>query len=198
VLIAQGVEAGGHLAGTEDLATLLPGVLDVAGDVPVLAAGGVADAGDVRRLLAMGAVAAVAGTRFLLTDECPAHPAYKQRVLTADRTLRTELFGLGWPMAHRVVPNAATDRWCAEDGSLPRWVGAVNRVSGPVGRLLPLGRAAQLAGAQRRSLPLFSPALPIAGMPGDAVDRCALYAGESARRITDIVPAAEAVTRLRP
>jgi NAD(P)H-dependent flavin oxidoreductase YrpB (nitropropane dioxygenase family) len=49
VLIAQGVEAGGHLAGTEDLATLLPGVLDVAGDVPVLAAGGVADAAAVRR-----------------------------------------------------------------------------------------------------------------------------------------------------
>jgi nitronate monooxygenase len=197
-LIAQGVEAGGHLAGTERLETLLPAVLEAAGGAPVLAAGGVADAADVRRLLAAGAVGAVAGTRFLLTEECPVHPDYQRRVAGAERTLRTELFGLGWPMAHRVVPNAATDRWCRGNESGPGWLRAANGLGAPLGRAVPLARMADIAGVQRRGLPFFSPALPLAGMPDDAVERCALYAGESARRITDIVPAAEAVARLTP
>jgi NAD(P)H-dependent flavin oxidoreductase YrpB (nitropropane dioxygenase family) len=197
-LIAQGVEAGGHLAGTERLDVLLPGVIDAAGGLPVLAAGGVADADDVRRLLAAGAVAAVAGTRFLLTEECPVHPEYQRRVATAERTLHTELFGLGWPMPHRVVPNAATDRWCAKNETGPVLVRAANRVGAPLGRAVPLARLADLAAVQRLRVPLFSPALPLARMPDDSVDRCALYAGESCRRITDILPAAEAVARLTP
>jgi nitronate monooxygenase len=36
-------------------------------------------------------------------------------VLEAKRTLATDLFGFGWPLRHRVVPNAATERWCAGD-----------------------------------------------------------------------------------
>lgn len=197
-LVAQGVEAGGHLAGTERLEALLPVVVAAAGDTPVLAAGGVVDADDVRRLLAAGAVAVVAGTRFLLTEECPVHPEYQRRVVGAERTLRTELFGLGWPLAHRVVPNAATDRWCGRHEAGPNFVRAVNRLGAPVGRVVPLARLADIAARQRPGLPVFSPALPLAGMPADSVDRCALYAGESCRRITDIVPAAEAVVRLTP
>jgi NAD(P)H-dependent flavin oxidoreductase YrpB (nitropropane dioxygenase family) len=197
-LIAQGVEAGGHLAGAEKLTELLPTVREMAGDLPVLAAGGVADADDVRTLLAAGAVAAVAGTRFLLTEECPVHPDYQRRVAAADRTLRTELFGLGWPIAHRVIPNAATDRWCAKHETGPALVRVANRVGAPLGRAVPLARLADLAAVQRVRVPLFSPALPLAGMPDDSVDRCALYAGESCLRITDIVPAAEAVARLTP
>lgn len=197
-LVVQGVEAGGHLAGTERLAALLPVTVEAAGDAPVLAAGGVVAADDVRRLLGAGAVAAVAGTRFLLTAECPVHPEYQRRVLGADRTLRTELFGLGWPMAHRVVPNAATDRWCGRNDAGPGLVRAANRVGAPLGRVVPLARLADLAALQRRGLPLFSPALPLAGMPDESVDRCALYAGESCLRITDVVPAAEVVARLTP
>lgn len=197
-LIAQGVEAGGHLAGTERLDTLLPAVIEAAGDLPVLAAGGVADADDVRRLLAAGAAAAVSGTRFLLTEESPVHPEYQRRVLGAQRTLRTELFGLGWPMAHRVVPNAATERWCGRHETGPAVVRAANRLGAPFGRAVPLARLADLAAAQRLRVPLFSPALPLAGMPDESVDRCALYAGETCRRITDVLPAAEAVARLTP
>ncbi|PQM44015.1 hypothetical protein C1Y40_05825 [Mycobacterium talmoniae] len=51
---------------------------------------------------------------------------------------------------------------------------------------------------QRVSLPLYTPALPLAGMPASVVDRSALYAGETMHRIHDVVAAAEAVARLAP
>lgn len=197
-LVVQGIEAGGHLVGTRPLAEALPGVLEVAGGRPVLAAGGVADAEDVRRLLAAGATAAVAGTRFLLADESNAHPEYQRRVLAADRTLRTLLFGFGWPLPHRVVPNAATERWCAGEELGPGWVRRIGRLSAPAGRLLPLTALDPIVRRQRAGLGLFTPALPLRGMPDDSVDRTALYAGETVHRLHDVIPAAEAVRRLTP
>ncbi|MGB5794197.1 MAG: nitronate monooxygenase, partial [Mycolicibacter algericus] len=153
---------------------------------------------DVRALLAAGAVGAVAGTRFLLTEESRAHPGYKQKVLGAQRTIRTMLFGVGWPLAHRVVPNALTERWCARDELGPPAVRAFNRIGAPLGRLMPLGALGTILAAQRTAVPLYTPALPLAGMAPAAVDRAALYAGETSRRIHDIVPAAEALARLTP
>jgi len=197
-LVVQGAEAGGHLLGVEPLAQALPRVLAVAGDVPVLAAGGIAEADDVRRALTLGAVAAVAGTRFLLTDESGAHAEYKRRVLGASSTLDTSLFGIGWPLRHRVVPNAATERWCRADERGPAFVRAAARASAPLGRVAPLDAMGRLASLQRPALPFFSPALPLARMPAEAVDRCALYAGETARRLHDVIPAARAVERLAP
>jgi nitronate monooxygenase len=198
-LVVQGIEAGGHVLGVEPLAIALPRVRGVVGmDVPVLAAGGVVDSADVRRVLDSGADAAVAGTRFLLTEESMAHRDYKQRVLDADRTLLTLLFGLGWPLRHRVVPNAATDRWCAGSGLAPRWVGEVGRLSAPLGRALPLGALDTVMSWQRTEIPLFTPALPLVGMPASTVEHSALYAGETSRRISAIIPAAEAVARLAP
>lgn len=197
-LVAQGVEAGGHLVADRPLSVTLPEVLGAADGAPVLAAGGVADADDVRALLAAGAVGAVAGTRFLLTEESRAHPGYKQKVLDAQRTIRTMLFGVGWPLAHRVVPNALTERWCARNELGPPAVRAFNRIGAPLGRLMPLGALGTMLAAQRSAVPLYTPALPLAGMDPATVDRSALYAGETSRRIHDIVPAAEALARLTP
>lgn len=198
-LVVQGIEAGGHLVGVEPLADALPRVLEVAGGrVPVLAAGGVTDGADVRRVLSSGATAAVAGTRFLLTDESLAHAGYKQRVLGADRTLLTLLFGVGWPLRHRVVPNAATDRWCSTGELGPRWVRAAGRLSAPLGRALPLGALGAVGSLQRAGAGLFSPALPVVGMPASVLDRSALYAGETLHRIRAVVPAADAVAGLAP
>jgi nitronate monooxygenase len=88
--------------------------------IPVLAAGGIVDQEGVRQALDAGAVAAVMGTRFLLSEESRAHPDDKLRCLQADRTVLTELFGLGWAEApHRVVPNAATRRCLAVALRLP-------------------------------------------------------------------------------
>jgi nitronate monooxygenase len=109
-VIAQGIEAGGHVRGSTPMLEFVARAC-AAVSVPVLAAGGIIDAQDVRSALDAGAVGAVAGTRFLLSDESRAHPGYKQRCLEADTTVITELFGRGWPDApHRVIPNAATER----------------------------------------------------------------------------------------
>lgn len=198
-LVAQGLEAGGHLVASAPLAHALPQVLEVAGGAPVLAAGGVADAADVRRLLDAGADAAVSGTRFLLTGESSAHPAYRRRLVEADHTLVTELFGLGWPLRHRVVANAATERWCAGASDLgPWWVRRAAVLTGRIGRLAPLGALGAVARLQRPDLPFFSPALPLKGMAEAAVDRTGLYAGETVERLDDVVSAAEAVRRLTP
>jgi nitronate monooxygenase len=197
-LVVQGREAGGHLLGVEPTEHALTRVLEVARSIPVLAAGGVAEAEDVRRLLDMGASGAIAGTRFLLTDESLAHPLYKQRVLDARSTLETELFGLGWPLRHRVVPNAATERWCERDERGPLVARLAGRCSAQLGRVAPMEQMGRLAAMQRVGVPIFTPALPLAGMPDEAVDRCALYAGESALRMRDLISAAEAVERLTP
>lgn len=196
-LIAQGVEAGGHVEGREPIRALLPRVVDLAGGRPVLAAGGVAGRAGVTELLALGAAAVVAGTRFVLTTESRAHPGYQARLLAARTTLRTLLFGFGWPAWHRVVPNGATERWCARSDAGPALVRAANRASAPLGRRLPLASLGALTARQRPWLPVFGPSAPLAGdaAPLDAV---ALYAGAGVAAMSAVTSAAEAVAELSP
>src|SRR6516225_5951529 len=115
-LIAQGREAGGHLVGTMPALDFLPHALAAAAKRPVFLAGGIATGADTRAALDAGASGVVAGTRFLLTHEANANREYQRRIMHADRTIETNLFGLSWPLRHRVVPNAATRRWCGDDG----------------------------------------------------------------------------------
>jgi NAD(P)H-dependent flavin oxidoreductase YrpB (nitropropane dioxygenase family) len=195
-LIAQGAEAGGHLLGRAPALSVLEVVRAVAGSRPVFVAGGVADAADTARALGAGAAGVVAGTRFLLTSESRAHPLYRRRVLEATETLETTLFGLAWPARHRVVPNAATRRWLRPDGSVRGLPDALNRMSGPLGRVATDAVAGALPRLQRARLPLLSPTPPRAGLPDAAVESTPLYAGETALRIDSVVPAAEAVRLL--
>jgi NAD(P)H-dependent flavin oxidoreductase YrpB (nitropropane dioxygenase family) len=196
-LIAQGCEAGGHLSGVTEARALLPHVLRVAAGRPVLLAGGIAGATDTRAALADGADGVVAGTRFLLTHESRAHPEYKRRILAADKTFRTTLFGLGWPAPHRVVANDATNRWCHEDGRATLAPRILNAGSGFLARL-PDRAAASTWRLQTPRLPLFSPVAPTAGMPDSSVDRAALYAGETVLRLTSVISAGQAVAELAP
>ena len=87
--------AGGHIAGDTRALTFLRRALEVARGRPVLLGGGIAGADDTRAAVGPGAAGVVAGTRFLLTDEARAHPEYQRRILGADKTFRTTLFGLG-------------------------------------------------------------------------------------------------------
>src|SRR5262245_36700394 len=78
VIIAQGVEAGGHVAGEVSTLALVPRIVDAVSSRPVAAAGGIADGRGLVAILALGAQAAVLGTRFLASSESRAHPHYKQ------------------------------------------------------------------------------------------------------------------------
>ncbi len=111
VVIAQGVEAGGHIRGRTPLCALLPAVSAALPDTPVLAAGGIVDAGSVRAARCLGADGVWAGTLFLATEESLAHEIYKQRLLRAgpdDTEFRTG-YSFGWKYGtpHRVLPGRA-------------------------------------------------------------------------------------------
>jgi nitronate monooxygenase len=198
-VIVQGVEAGGHVRGKIPALELLEQVrAAVPQDYPVLLAGGIAEATDVKRALDAGAIAAVAGTRFLLSEESRAHPGYKERLLRADRTVLTELFGAGWPAPHRVVPNAATDRWLARDPRGPALNRALNAALAPGARYVPAAAQARMAAAQRPTSRLLGPAAATVDAPASLLDAGALYAGETVARIQDVRPAAELVAALTP
>src|SRR6478752_2804778 len=149
--IVQGVEAGGHVRGTERGQELLERVrAELPAGYPLLLAGGIAERADVSRALEAGAEGAVTGTRFLLSEESRAHPGYRERLLAADSTVLTELFGAGWPAPHRVVPNAATERWLREDPRGPRLNRALNRLTGgPAARHMPASVQGRIVRAQR-------------------------------------------------
>ena len=68
VIVAQGGEAGGHCGGVSTM-VLVPQVVDMAGDIPVVAAGGIADGRGLAASLALGAQGVCMGTRFLASAE---------------------------------------------------------------------------------------------------------------------------------
>ena len=82
VLVAQGGEAGGN-SGWIATMVLVPAVVDVAGDVPVVAAGGIADGRGVAAALVLGAQGASLGTRFLATHEMGIDAAWKRMIVDA-------------------------------------------------------------------------------------------------------------------
>ena len=85
-VIVQGMESGGHVRGKTPALELLERVqAALPAGYPLLLAGGIAERGDVQRALDAGASAAVAGTRFLLSEESRAHPGYMSRLLGAER-----------------------------------------------------------------------------------------------------------------
>jgi nitronate monooxygenase len=212
-VIVQGVEAGGHVRGTTPALRLLEEVsAALPTGYPLVLAGGIAEPGDVQAALAAGAQAAAAGTRFLLSDESRAHALYKERLLAADATLLTELFGAGWPAPHRVVPNAATDHFLGRRSSLvprgdhqgrtPSLLGGplanrvLNHLLVPSARYAPPSLQLRMIRAQRPASRLLTPAGPTDDGPPNLIEAGALYAGETVARIDTLSPAADLVREL--
>ena len=80
-IIAEGMESGGHVGEMTTMA-LVPQVIDAV-DVPVIAAGGIADGRQVAAAFALGACGIQVGTCLLASVECPIHDNYKQAILKA-------------------------------------------------------------------------------------------------------------------
>lgn len=176
MLIAQGVEAGGHVRGLTPRRALLAQVLGAV-KIPVLAAGGLADGRDLAEAITAGAQGGVFGTALLATEESFAHPYHKQRIVDADgETVHTQAFHRNWPRGAyvRVLPNSVTR---GERG---------DPFAGP---------PEAIAAEGGRPIHLFSTDSPLRSMTGD-LEAMALYAGEGAARIDRIVPAGERVREI--
>jgi nitronate monooxygenase len=146
-------------------------------DVPVVAAGGIADGRGVAAALALGADGAWLGTRFLATEEANAARAYRDRVTDADEgdTFRGELFDGGWPgTPHRVLHNSTVEDWEAAGRPAP---GDRPGEGEAIGRY-PDGRPVERYGDD----------IPVTGMEGD-LEAMALYAGQSAGGVEAVRPA---------
>lgn len=80
-VVAEGGESGGHI-GEANTMPLVPQVVDAV-DIPVIAAGGIADGRGMAAAFMLGAEGVQIGTRFLVATECNIHPTYKEKVLKA-------------------------------------------------------------------------------------------------------------------
>ncbi|MGI5912514.1 MAG: nitronate monooxygenase [Syntrophomonadaceae bacterium] len=104
-VIAEGEESGGHIGQIATMC-LVPMLVDVL-DVPVIAAGGIADGRGLVAALALGAVGVQVGTRFICSPECDVHPLYQQKVLKA-RDRDTVVCGLSVSSPVRAIRNHFT------------------------------------------------------------------------------------------
>ena len=183
-IMAQGLEAGGHVRGDIGTIALVPAMRDAIGDLPMLAAGGLADGRGLAAVLALGADAGVFGTRFLVANESAAHRDYKGAVIRAQAgdTLHTTLFDIGWPDApHRVIRTPAVETW--------------ERAGRPAAGARP-GEGDLMGPLLRREgeVPLvrYSVSPPTASVEGD-ISGLAFYGGQSCGLIKETMPAAEIV-----
>lgn len=101
-VIAEGTESGGHVGELTTMA-LLPQIIDAV-DVPVIAAGGIADRRQFAAAMALGACGVQVGTCLLASEECPIHPQYKQALLKA-RDSDTTVTGRSVGAPVRVLKN---------------------------------------------------------------------------------------------
>lgn len=130
IVVAQGAEAGGH-GGARSTMPLVPAVVDIAGAVPVVAAGGIADGRGLAASLMLGAQGVLCGTAFYVSDEALVHDNLRRAAIAAsgDNTLRSSVFdiarGLDWPADWnlRTLRNAFTERWSADQAGFETAIG---------------------------------------------------------------------------
>ena len=177
-IVAQGIEAGGHVRGRLGLLPLLAEVLDVV-DVPVVAAGGIATPRSVAAVLAAGAEAARVGTRLIASIEAAedgAHRVWVELLLRArgEDTVLTEAFSVTWPDApHRVLRSALEAALALDDEVIGTTV--LMGMEMPVPRLWPRAPNPKTTGI---------------------IEAMSLYAGQSAGATREIRPAAEILREL--
>ena len=173
ILVAQGAEAGGHGVSRSTL-TLVPELVDAIGpDVPVVAAGGIADGRGLAAALMLGASGVLMGTRFYVTKEAAVAAEAKARVqrATGDETARGLVFDI---VRKRVWPAPFTGR-CLRNALLEHWMG----------RELELVHRAEEEHARY-----------LAAREAGDFDIAAVIAGEAAGLVRDVPSAREVVERV--
>jgi nitronate monooxygenase len=187
-VIAQGIEAGGHVRGTTSIWELLPATVAALEELPVLASGGIGDGAGVARALTLGAQGMSLGTRFVASEEAFIHPAYTQRILkaSAQDTVYHQLYDLWWPNApHRTLRNKTLQEWEAAGRPPP---------GQRPGEGIPIGTFRGPSG-ERVPWPRYAVGVATADFDGD-VEYAPLWAGESCSLVNDLKPAAAIVRDL--
>jgi len=164
-VIAEGAESGGHIGEVSTL-TLVPAVVDTV-EIPVVAAGGIADGRGLAAALALGAAGVQMGTRFICTDECIAHANYKQAIVRAsERSTIVTGISVGHPVRCIRNPMAREFEELEQSGASDEEIFAFG-----TGRLR------------------------MAAMEGNTT-KGSLMAGQASGLVHDVVPARELVERV--
>jgi enoyl-[acyl-carrier protein] reductase II len=172
VIVAQGSEAGGH-SGSVSTMVLVPQVVDLAGEIPVVAAGGIADGRGLAAALMLGAQGVSMGTRFVASAELGIAEAWKRRIVEADAADAVKVVNSQRVMppftrpGSRVEPRSLSTPLIAQLRDHPEWIDPA--VMGP--RI----RESVASGRGDEYLP---------------------FAGQSAGLIHEVLPAAEIVRRV--
>jgi nitronate monooxygenase/enoyl-[acyl-carrier protein] reductase II len=174
VLVAQGSEAGGN-AGWVSTMVLVPAVVDVAGDVPVVAAGGIGDGRGIAAAFALGASGVSLGTRFLASTEMTIDRTWKDRIVAAG-----PLDAVKVPHSERVMPPFTLPQAGVPFAPRALRTELIDRLETDPDSVDPAEIGPQLLAAVR------------AGGGHDLLP----FAGQSAALVHDIAPAGELVARL--
>ena len=164
-IVAEGTEAGGHIGELTTLC-LIPQIADAI-DIPLIAAGGIADGRGVVAALMLGADAVQLGTAFICSTECTAHQAYKNMILEAGDT-STVVTGRGLGHPARSLKS--------------RFIRKMTQMEKDSASTEELEQA--LSGSLRSAV-----------VDGD-LDRGSFMAGQSAGMVKEILPAAEIIRRI--
>jgi enoyl-[acyl-carrier protein] reductase II len=188
VIVAQGVEAGGHNYATLPTFALVPLVVDAVAPAMVLASGGIADGRGLAAALMLGADGAWVGTRFVATAESAAHEGYKARVVTANsvHTTLTGIFGPEHPEFNpmRVLRNRVVQEWADRAEEVPR-----DTSSRPV-----IGETN--LGGQVVELHKFTNLVPMRDNTTGDLEEMPLLAGQGVGLIRSVEPAATVVQEM--
>ncbi len=182
-LVAQGVEAGGHLNSRMMTMMLVSMIVQAFPAIPVVAAGGIATGADMVQAFGKGAAGVWLGTRFVASEESLAHDVHKQAILAANAedTVLNTLYNIGWPNApHRTIKNSTYQAW---------------ESTGKPDNQRPGEGEAIAAFPDASPIYRYADVPPLRGMSGD-LEGLALYAGTSVSAIHQVLPAAEIIQQL--
>ena len=188
LVIAQGVEAGGHIAARTSLFVNLPTIVDAVAPLPVLASGGIADGRGLAAALMLGAEGVSLGTRFVASEEAFVPAEYKQRIAAAaaeDTFYSEDLFDVGWPgMPHRALRARTFAEWDAARRPAP---GTRPHEGEPIG--------VHRAPYRESEIPRYASFMLTPWFDGE-VELGPMWAGESVALVDEILPAGEIVRRI--
>ncbi|MGW1373612.1 NAD(P)H-dependent flavin oxidoreductase [Streptomyces sp. NPDC002446] len=173
VVVAQGIEAGGHLLGTSHRDELVAALRARLPGACLVAAGGIGSPDEAGRALAAGADGVLLGTAFVVANESRAHSSFKAAVTAAagTDTVITDVYEIGWPgRRHRVLATSVT----GDPGQAKKFIGRTVVEGKPY------------------LVPRFSAAVPTDATSG-RIEEMAMYCGLSCGALSDENPAADVV-----